>query len=139
MIWKKILAGVAILAAVGCALFFITAFSGKAKTYSTQIAGHRNISESVEATGDVHGEKSMTYYADVTAPVSFYELEVGDKVSQGERIVEYDPSDLIKALDQAQLSSESAKNTMNGQVKASDSNQAKYNKALSDIEVYRNT
>ena len=28
---------------------------------------------------------------------------------------------------------------MNGQVKASDSNQAKFNKALSDIEVYRNT
>lgn len=139
MSWKKILAGIVMVAAGGGVFFLISAFSGKARSFSTQIAGHRNISESVEATGDVHGERSMTYYSDVTAPVSFYDLEIGDKVAKGQKIVEYDPSDLIKALDQAQLSSESAMNTMKGQVKASDSNQAKYNKALSDIEIYRNT
>ncbi len=136
---KNILTVAGVLAVCGGTLFFVSAFSGKAKVYSTQIAGHRNISESVEATGDVHGDRSMTYYADVTAPVNMYDLEVGDAVTKGQKIVGYDPSDLVKALDQAQLSSESAKNTMNGQVKASDSNQAKFNKALSDIEVYRNT
>ncbi|MBR4575501.1 MAG: efflux RND transporter periplasmic adaptor subunit [Lachnospiraceae bacterium] len=136
---KKILSAAGVLAVCGGAVLSITAFSGKAKVYSTQTAGHRNISEIVEATGDVHGDKTMTYYSDVTAPVSFYELEVGDAVTKGEKVVGYDPSDLVKALDQAQLSSESAKNTMNGQVKASDSNQAKFNKAVSDIEIYRNT
>ena len=122
----------------GCALT-LTACIGSATTYSTDTAGYRKISEYVDATGDVHGAKSMTYYSSVTAPVSHFDLEVGDEVSTGERVVEYDLEDLMIARDQAVLNSKSAENTMNGQVQASNSNQAKYNKAASDIEIYRNT
>ncbi|MCR5590156.1 MAG: efflux RND transporter periplasmic adaptor subunit [Lachnospiraceae bacterium] len=129
-------AGIAVLAGTG---LMMTAFLGKAKAFSTDTAAIRNISEDVSATGDVHGTESMTYYSAVTAPVSFYDLKVGDEIKAGDLIVGYDLEDLLNARDQAVLASKSAENTMNGQVQASNSNQAKFNKAASDIEIYRNT
>lgn len=128
-----------IFLAVSLSGLMLTGCIGAAQTYSTDTAGYRTVSENVEATGDVHGAESKTYYSSVTAPVSFYELHVGDEVSLGDRVVEYDLEDLVTARDQAVLNSKSAENTMNGQVQASNSNQAKYNKAASDIEIYRNT
>ena len=135
----KILIGAASIAALTGAGLMMTAFLGKAASYSTDIAGHRNLSEDVEATGDVHGMDSMTYYSAVTAPVAFYELSTGDEVKKDDKVVGYDLDDLQTMLDQATLTAKSAENTMNGQVKASDNNQAKYNKAAADIEVYRNS
>ena len=119
--------------------FLMTAFMGKAASFSTGTAAYRNIAENVEATGDVHGENSKTYYSNVTAPVNYYELSVGDEVKGGTMVVGYDLEDLMTVREQAELTAKSAENTMNGQVKASDNNQAKFNKAASDIEVYRNT
>ena len=127
------------IAAMTCAGVLLTGCIGSPTTYSTDTAGYRTLSESVQATGDVHGVDSKTYYSQVTAPVSFYDLHVGDEVTTGERVVEYDLEDLLNARDQAVLNSKSAENSMNGQVQASNSNQAKYNKAASDIEIYRNT
>ena len=106
----------------------LTAFTGKAVSYSTDVAGYTGVSEEVEATGDVHGENSKTYYSAITAPVNYYDLSTGDEVKKGDKVVEYDDSDLITALDQAELNAKSAENTMNGQVQKSNSNQAKYNK-----------
>ena len=128
--------GVSVLAGAG---LIMTAFLGKAESFSTDTAGYRSISEDIEATGDVHGVESMTYYSSVTAPVDFYELKTGDVVTAGEKVVGYDLEDLLNIRDQAVLTAKSAENTMNGQVQASNNNQAKFNKAASDIEVYRTT
>lgn len=117
----------------------LSACLGGATGYSTDTAGYRSISEDVEATGDVHGIESMTYYSAVTAPVNFYDLTLGDEVKKDEKVVGYDLEDLINARDEAVLTSKSAENTMNGQVQASNTNQARYNKASSDIEIYRTT
>ncbi len=136
---KKILTILISLTLLTGAGLITTAFLGKAKTFSTDTAGFRNISEDVDATGDVHGTESMTYYSTVTAPVNFYELKVGDEVRKGELAVGYDLEDLVNYRDQAILTAKSAENTMNGQVQASNTNQAKFNKAASDIEIYRNT
>ncbi|MBR4719590.1 MAG: efflux RND transporter periplasmic adaptor subunit [Lachnospiraceae bacterium] len=135
----RILIGATSVAVLGGAAILTTAFMGKAASFSTETVGYKHIAQSVEATGDVHGENSKTYYSSVTAPVAYYELSAGDEVKTGDRVVEYELDDLIKAREQAELTAKSAENTMNGQVKASDSNQAKFNKAESDIEVYRNT
>lgn len=136
---KKILIGAVTLAGLTGAGLMMTAGMGKAKSYSTDIAGYTNISELVEATGDVHGENSKTYYSTITAPVDYYDLSTGDEVRRGDKVVEYDLTDLLTARDQAELTAKSAENTMNGEVKASDTNQAKYNKAAADIEIYRNS
>lgn len=135
----RILIGAVTVAVLGGSGLIMTAFVGKTASYSTQITGYMSISESVKATGDVHGENSMTYYSSVTAPVSYYDLAAGDEVSAGDRVVGYELDDLIKIREQAELTAKSAENTMNGQVKASDNNQAKFNKAVSDIEIYKNT
>ncbi|MCR5475400.1 MAG: efflux RND transporter periplasmic adaptor subunit, partial [Lachnospiraceae bacterium] len=124
----------ALLALTGSAL---SACIGKATSYSTDIAGYRTISEDVEATGDVHGMDTTTYHSTVTAPVCFYDLKVGDEVKAGDTAVGYDLEDLINLRDQAVLTAKSAENTMNGQVQASNTNQAKFNKAASDIDIYR--
>ncbi len=135
----KIIVGAASVAVLTGAGLIMTAFIGKTASYSTETAKYRNISEDVEVTGDVHGADSMTYYSTVTAPVASYELSTGDEVKKDDKVVAYDLEDLVTARDQAVLTAKSAENTMNGQVKASDTNQAKFNKAASDIEVYRNT
>lgn len=115
----------------------LTGCLGKSTSYSTDIAGYRNLSEDVEASGDVHGMESTTYYSTVTAPVNHYDLKVGDEVKAGDMAVGYDLEDLVNLRDQAILTAKSAENTMNGQVQASNSNQAKFNKAVSDIDIYR--
>ncbi len=139
MKYKRLIAGITGAAVLTGAGLTMTAFLGKANSYSTDTAGYRSISEDVEATGDVHGVDSMTYYSAVTAPVDYYELKTGDLVTAGERVVGYDLEDLLNVRDQAVLTAKSAENTMNGQVQASNNNQAKFNKAASDIEIYRNT
>ena len=136
---KGIIAGAVSVMAIAGAGLIMTACLGKGTSYSTDTAGYRSISENVEATGDVHGVESTTYYSSVTAPVNDYDLSLGDEVAAGQHVLGYDLEDLINLRDQAVLTSKSAENTMNGQVQASNSNQAKYNKAASDIEVYRNT
>ncbi len=136
---RKILIGAVTIAGLTGTGLMMTAAMGKAKSYSTDIAKYNNISEEVEATGDVHGENSKTYYSTITAPVDYYDLSTGDEVKRGDNVVGYDLSDLLTAREQAELTAKSAENTMNGQVKASDNNQAKLNKAAADIEIYRNS
>ncbi len=136
---KKLYIGGGIIAGLAGGGILMTAFMGGTTAYSTDTARYMSVSEEVEATGEVHGEESKTYCAAITAPVSYYELKVGDTVTKGQNVVTYDVEDLLTALSQAQLSAKSAENTMNGQVQASNNNQAKFNKASSDIEVYRNT
>ena len=136
---KKLFVGGGIIAALAGGGILMTAFMGGAKAYNTDTAKYTGLSEEVEATGEVHGEKCKTYCAAITAPVSYYELNVGDEVTKGQNVVGYDLEDLLNALSQAELSAKSAENTMNGQVQASNNNQAKFNKAASDIEIYRNT
>ncbi len=136
---KWIAVGAAVAAGIAGSGLLLTAFMNKTTEYRTDVAKYSGVSEEVEATGDVHGEKSKTYYSTITAPVSFYELLVGDEVQKGQRAVEYDQEDLLNALSQAELQAKSAENTMNGQVTASNNNQAKFNKAVTDIDIYRNT
>ena len=134
---KRIIITAASLAVLLGSGLIMTAFIGGPKKFSTQTAEVADISEDVDATGDVHGMNSMTYYSEVTAPVNYYKLHVGDQVKKGEKAVGYDLYDLTTLYDRAVLSAKAAENTMNGQVEASDKNQAKYNKAASDIEIYR--
>ena len=136
---KNIIIGACTLAGLAGAGIMMTAFMGKAKSYTVDSAKYTDVSEKVEATGEVHGEKEKTYCSTITAPVNYYELLVGDEVKAGEKVVNYDLEDLLNALSQAELTAQSAENTMKGQVTASNNNQAKFNKASSDIDVYRTT
>ena len=86
----RILAVGGSVAALAAAGILMTAFLGKATGYNTDTAGYRSISEDVEATGDVHGVDSTTYYSQVTAPISFYDLKTGDEEKRGDMVVQYD-------------------------------------------------
>lgn len=133
----KIILGITSAGVLTAAGFLMTAFMGRATLYSTASVGTQTIAERVEATGDVHGENSTTYYSSISAPIDFFTLSVGDAVKKGSKVVGYDMTDLERARDQAELSALSAENAMNGQVTASNSNAAKYKKAKDDIEIYK--
>ncbi|MCR5651339.1 MAG: HlyD family efflux transporter periplasmic adaptor subunit [Lachnospiraceae bacterium] len=134
---KRIIISAAVIASLTGVCLIMTAAIGGPKKFSVGEAAIGDISENVDATGDVHGMDSMTYYSEVTAPVNFYKLHTGDTVSKGEKAVGYDLYDLTTLYDKAVLSAKAAENTMNGQVEASDTNQKKFNKAKSDIDTYR--
>ncbi|MDO4187424.1 MAG: efflux RND transporter periplasmic adaptor subunit [Lachnospiraceae bacterium] len=122
--------------------FFSTAilFSGcsvKANEYITETAQYDSLANEVEVTGVVHGETEKTYYSEVSAPISMLTLKVGDTVKNGEKIVEYDTWDLENSLTGASLSVESSQSSADGQVKDSNKKAAIYNKATSDVEIYK--
>ena len=133
---KKLIIGAIAIVVIGAGAFAVTAFANQAAQYLTEPAVYESIVEKVEATGDIKGEKKMTYYAKVAAPVSEYNLKVGDFVKGGSNILSYDCEDLERALEQATLTAESSENTMNGQIAASDKRAALYNKAKEDSYTY---
>ena len=109
-----------------------------AKEYTTDVVKTGNIAEEIEVTGNIQGEKSTTYYAAVTSPISECDLEIGDIVKANELLLTYDTSDLERAYEQAVVNAQSTENSMNGQITASNKNASLYNKAVSDSNVYMN-
>lgn len=107
-----------------------------AKEYTTDVVKTGNIAEEIEVTGNIQGEKSTTYYAAVTSPISECDLEIGDIVKANELLLTYDTSDLERAYEQAVVNAQSTENSMNGQITASNKNASLYNKAVSDSNVY---
>ena len=119
------------------AVLFFQAFAGKPNEYITETVTTSSLSNEIEVTGVIHGEKEKTYYAEVTAPIAMLDLKVGDTVRAGEKIVEYDTWDLENTLANAQLGVESTQTSADGQVKDSNKKAAIYNKASSDVETYK--
>ncbi len=119
------------------AIVFFTAFAGKPVSYEAVGASYASVAEEVEVTGDVHGERETTYYAEIAAPISMLTLAVGDSVSSGEPLLAYDTSDLEKAVTEAVLTAESSDSSVKGQVQESNENQAKYNQAVNDDMLYQ--
>lgn len=133
---KGIIAGVVVILLGGGAVTCLSAFAGRPTEYRTQAARYSSIANEIEASGDIKGEKSTTYYSDVTAPVSSYDLKIGDEVSGNEQVVTFSTDDLEKALEQAILTAESTENTMNGQIAASNQKASLYSQAVADSNTY---
>ena len=121
----------------GASIIFLPAFSGKPQEYITEKASISSIASEIEVTGVVHGENEKTYYAEVTAPISMLDIKVGDIITAGEKIVEYDTWDLENNLTGAQLSVESSQTSADGQIKDSNKKASIYNKATADVETYK--
>lgn len=110
--------------------------SAGATAYATGVAEYHAIADEIDVTGNVKGEEELTYYADVTAPISYLDLTVGDVVNAGDQLVAYDTSDLERSSAQARLTKDMGISNEKGQVQASNENQARYNKAANDEQIY---
>jgi len=133
----RIILGICGICVIGGAIFFMQKISQKPQEYYTQKASYSPIASEVEVTGIVHGAEEKTYYAEISAPVSKIDIKVGDTVSNGEKIVEYDTWDLENSLTNARLNVESSQTSADGQVKDSNKKAAIYNRASSDVETYK--
>ena len=125
---KAISAGVIIIACI----FIYAGFSERPQSYMTSVVTVGPVAEKVNATGKVCGENEKTYYAGVSAPVSEIEIEVGDAIESGSRILSYELTDLHKVYDEAFLNIEMSESGLSAKMKESDKNAAKYNKAEAD-------
>jgi RND family efflux transporter MFP subunit len=130
---KAISAGVIIIACI----FIYAGFSERPQSYMTSVVTVGPVAEKVNATGKVCGENEKTYYAGVSAPVSEIEIEVGDAIKSGSRILSYELTDLQKVYDEAFLNIEMSESGLSAKMKESDKNAAKYNKAEADEEIYK--
>lgn len=133
---KGLVAGIAVVFIGAASAVTLSAFAGKPTEYSAMPAKFEGIAQTIEVSGDIKGEQSTTYYANVTAPISSYSLKVGDLVKSNDIVLMYDTEDLEKALSQAELTAQSSENTMNGQIAASDKKAALYNQAVEDTNTY---
>lgn len=122
---------------VSGSVLFLQGCNKKEQAFFTDIASYSALANEIEVTGVVHGERDITYYADVTAPVAVFDLKVGDTVNAGQLMVTYDTWDLENSLANAVLNVESVQTSTDGQVKASNKNASIYNKATQDVEIYK--
>ncbi len=113
-----------------------SAFMGKPATYRCAGVESGSVARVVAETGDIHGEETRTYYAAVSAPVKNIGIEVGDVVTKGEKLAEYDDTDFVHNLTQATLGKEQAEVSVQGQIDKSNSNYAKYKAATKDDAIY---
>lgn len=112
-------------------------FAGGGKSYLAETVTRGSIAETVDADGKVKGEEEKTYYAEVTAPIETMDIEVGDLVSKGDKIITFDMKDLEKSYNQAILQVEASESGMNAQIQKSNENAAKKSKATADEEAYK--
>lgn len=133
---KLVRAAIVIGVLAACAAVYV-GFLGKPASYVTETAAYGDASETISATGTVRGADEKTYYVEVTAPIASMDIEVGDSVAQGIKIVTYDLNDLTTAYDQALLTAESSENGVNAQITKSNENASKYAKASSDEQIYQ--
>ena len=62
-----------------------------------------NIAQTVDTSGVVASEETMTYFADVTAKVATVAVEPGQAVKKGDLLLAYDTEDLEKMMKQTDL------------------------------------
>ena len=114
----------------------LSAFAAGPTGYKTETAGIADVAEEVEASGKVHGERTVSYYSSVSAPISEFDLKVGDQVKKGDPLAAFDLKDLEIGLETARLNAESSESNVEGSIAQSNANAARYSKALADEQTY---
>ncbi|MBO5145557.1 MAG: efflux RND transporter periplasmic adaptor subunit [Lachnospiraceae bacterium] len=125
-------------AAVCAALVGTTAFAniGGIKV-QTAVVESGSITQTIEAEGHVESEEVKTYYAKVSAPIAFFDVEAGDLVQKGELIITYDTQDLDRNVEQARLQAEALEAGYHGNAAQASELQNAYNEAAALDESYR--
>ncbi len=90
----------------------------------------------IGTSGVVESRTSRTYYADTALKVSAVNVQAGDVVSAGDRLIEFDEDDIMLAISEATLSFDADNSTYLARVQSNQEHRATYNQAVADVANY---
>ena len=94
----------------------------KPKVYTVTSARIQNIQEILKVTGDVKSNRTKTYYAMFTAPITELNVKEGDLVKEGDQVVTFDVKDLVLESKQSALAVQAAEDEYQSTVKQNEKN-----------------
>ena len=121
---KRVVLGLIIIGAIAGGVWYCM----QPETLIVVVAGKNTISPEVNGTGRVSGNKSTTVYADVTGVVDSRNVQVGDRVSVGDNLVDYVVDSHERQVQYAKTEAEYSKLILD----ADKSKKAKYEKMMND-------
>lgn len=132
---KRIVVGAAIV--VILALIIVPKmFAAEAlPVVQTQKATIGDIQQVLSTSGFVESEETKTYYSDVSAKITEFNVEKGSNVHAGDILVTYDTQDLENQYKQQELQDKASKADYAQALKDSSENATKYNNATTDVGV----
>ena len=118
------------------ALILTAFFPGRGKEHEAEHVYRGSIAGAIKESGVTASDEEFTYFAEVSAPLSYVAVETGDEVVYGQKLAEYDVEDYERSAEQASLTRAQSEDSSQGQINRSNSFQAKYNKAIEDDNTY---
>lgn len=94
----------------------------KPKVYTVTSARIQNIQEILKVTGDVKSNRTKTYYAMFTAPITELNVKEGDMVKEGDQVVTFDVKDLVLESKQSALAVQAAEDEYQSTVNQNEKN-----------------
>lgn len=101
---KKFVIGTIVIIIVGCAIFILShkPQRGISSTIKTQVVTQGDIKAYLSTTATIKSKNSKDYYG-LSAKTLLVNVKVGDKVTKGQVLVQYDVQDLTTNVKTAQV------------------------------------
>ncbi|MBR4175619.1 MAG: efflux RND transporter periplasmic adaptor subunit [Lachnospiraceae bacterium] len=104
--------------------------------YAVTPAIKGDITGVVKESATICGQESRKYYALVSAPIESFDLKEGDRVEEGDILLQYDLSDLEYARCEATINREQSEAACAGAIQKSDENLKRYEEAKEQDLLY---
>jgi HlyD family secretion protein len=98
---KKLLAGIALLIALGAAVFFLFSGNGSSPKYRTEKIAKGNVVEAVTASGTVNAVTTVLVGTQVSGTIKTLLVDYNSPVKKGQLLAQIDPATLQAQVDQA--------------------------------------
>ena len=109
---KKILIGAGVLLILGAIVYANIAFKrGEGVTVNTEAVQKRRLESIVSASGKVQPKRSVNISADTSGRVTELAVNEGDRVKQGQFLLQIDPRNLRTRVESGQASLDAARST----------------------------
>lgn len=123
----QIISTVIMVAAILGGIFYVQT---RPRQYHVSKIQKGDLERVLSASGNVKTEKSQTYYAAVTATISMLDIEEGDEVAEGEKLVAYNLEDLTREQKEAALRMQQADSSYQSVIKQNEKNTLIYQGAV---------
>lgn len=130
---RYLAAGIAVLAVAG--IVFQNAHSAnQPMPVKVKKVGYGDLVQTVDASGTVESEEIKYYFAKTSAQIEKLDVELGETVREGDRLVTYDVKKLEQAAKQAELETKASEYGIDATVTGLNYSQQKSAKAAKDYD-----
>jgi multidrug efflux pump subunit AcrA (membrane-fusion protein) len=134
-VMKRVIIGAVVLAVLAI-LIVPKAFAPEVlPTVTTEKAYTGDIKQELSTSGFVESEETKTYYSDVSAKITEFNVEKGSNIHSGDALVTYDVTALENQYKQQELQTTASKADYAQTISDSGENATKYKNASTDVNV----